>query len=1127
MSCFRLTAFTFSVCLAIILMTGAPKLLAQMTTGTILGTVSDSSGAAIPAVRVTITNTGTGIATRTVTNGSGSYAVPDLIPGAYEVSAEKQGFQTITRSGITLLVDQKARVDLTLPVGSTTQTITVSSQASLVQTASSEQGQVIDSHTIVNMPLVSRDFAQLVDLEPGAVPNYQPTAVEGGAVSVNNIEGFSASNVNGMDNQAQAWEVDGVIDNEPKFGNLAVVPDPDAIQEFKATNDSYSAEYGRMGGANVQVELKSGTNQLHGDLWEFLRNSAFDANDFFSNRSGVAILPYRQNQFGGTLGGPIRKDRTFFFADYEGFRSTEGFTGLQTIPTLAQRTGDFSATGNPAIYDPLISVTAPPTPFPGNVIPSTLITPPAAKLMALFPAPNVVAPVGQTNYLGSATQTRGVNQFDARVDHRLTGKDQFFTSYSYFRGTFTNSPFLGTVLEGQGPSGQFVGLSNTLDQVLSIDETHTFSPTTINEVRFGWLYNHVHFYSWDQNLQTANQLGIPGVNICEPLCGGIPTFTVTGLGNSTSGGYNGFGHQNYDPTHRYGNIFQWVDNVTNIRGKHILKFGGDIRQIRDDMSQTNNGVGAFTFNQNNTSDLGAAGTGSGLAALLLGYPTSVSRQLLNVFPDARQYQYFAYAQDDYRATERLTLNLGLRYDLFSAFTDAHNHEVNFNYATGNIQLGCIAISCSGGTLADPDDLGPRVGFAYRLDRSGKTVLRGGFGISYWQDGGGGGGEGNDYMEQRYPYAVPQTLNVANIFEVNPATDPSLVTGIPAPPPPQNRPGAPAGNIWLPAGANISATENADNEQITQTTSWDLDLQRAVTPNLMVDASYVGNVGSYIEGGFSANYPEPGVDLTNPITGQANSIQERRPLYSIDPGLTSVGGAMWDARSDYNAFQLKIDKRTSKGLSFLVSYTNSKDLCGGCSYNNPDYRMAQYSSTWFDVPQRLVFSYVYQLPFGRGRPVGAGWSRWTDAALGGWQMSGISSYESGYPFTPSVTSTLDNGNGNAPDRVCNGSVANPTIAAWYNWRCFVSAPHDVFGNSGYYILRGPGFVDWDFGMMKNFNFTESKQLQFRAEFFNIFNGVNFGPPISAQCGGLCGEGTITSEAVGYNPRLIQFALKFYF
>jgi hypothetical protein len=299
--------------------------------------------------------------------------------------------------------------------------------------------------------------------------------------------------------------------------------------------------------------------------------------------------------------------------------------------------------------------------------------------------------------------------------------------------------------------------------------------------------------------------------------------------------------------------------------------------------------------------------------------------------------------------------------------------------------------------------------------------------------------------------------------------------------------------------------------------------------LLVDASYVGNVGTYVSdlGNSIENYPEPGADLTNPVTGQPNSIQQRRPLYSIDPGLTDVYESVWDARSDYNAFQLKIEKRTSKGLSFLVSYTNSKDLCGGCAYNNPDMRMAQYSPTWFDVPQRLVFSYVYQLPFGRGRPIGAGWNRWTDAALGGWQISGISSYESGYPFTPSVTSTLDNGNSNQPNRICSGTLANPSITEWYNWRCFVSPPTDVFGNSGFYVLRGPGFVDWDFGLMKNFNFTESKSLQFRAEFFNIFNEVNFAPPNSFQCGGLCGEGTITSEAAGYNPRLVQFALKLFF
>ena len=1125
----RFRGFVFALCVGAGLILAASKMVAQMTTGTILGTVTDPSGGVIPGAKVTITNRGTGIVSNAVTDGSGNYVMLDLIPGTYDVSGEKEGFGKVAKSGITLQVDQKARVDVTLPVGSTTQTVNVESQAPLVQTSSSEQGQVVTGHTIENMPLVSRDFAQLVDLNTGAVPNYQPTAIEGGAVSVNNIEGFSASDVNGMDNQAQSWTVDGVTDNEVVFGNLGVVPAVDAIQEFKITNDSYSAEFGGLGGANVQIAIKSGTNHFHGDAWEFLRNSALDANDFFSNASGIPIPPYRQNQFGGTIGGPIKKNRTFFFTDYEGFRSYEGFTGLQTIPDVAQRIGDFSAPGNPTIYNPLNSVTGAPTPFTGNMIPSNLISSQAAGLMALFPAPNIVAPVGDANYIGSAAQTRGVNQFDVRIDHQLTDKDQFLARYSYFRGTFSNTPFLGTVLEGQGPSGQFVGASYTLDQNLAIAETHTFSPSTLNEARFGWLWVFVHFYSFDQNLQTANQLGIPGVNICKPLCSGIPLFVVSGFSDTASGGYSGFGHQDYDPTYRTDNVFQFVDNLTHIHGKHILKFGTDIRQVRGDMLQTNDGVGAFSFNQNNTSNQGATGTGSGLASLLLGYPYNITRGLQYVFPDSRQIQYAFYAQDDWRATNRLTLNLGLRYDLNTAWRDAHNSTLNFDYTTGNIVLGCIAVSCSGGMKADPDNFGPRLGFAYSLDSSKKTVLRGGFGIAYWADGGGGGGRGSMLMGLgNYPYAVPQSINSANIYQVYPATDPSLMTGIPLPPPPQNRPGSPPGNLWVPANLSIGATVWPHNTQNTQTMTWDLDLQRAITPNLILDASYVGNVGTYEqdEGNSIEDFPEPGVDNIGP-NGQPLSIQQRRPLYAIDPGLVGVYEANWDARSDYHALQVKLEKRTSKGLTFLVAYTNSKDLVAGYFYNNPDCRMCQYSPATFDIPQRLVVSYVWELPFGRGKSFGKGWNRWTDAALGGWQWTGITSYESGFPYTPSITSPLDNGNPDQPNRVCNGTLSHPTIQEWYNWNCFTSPNTNQFGNSGFDILRQGGFRDWDMGIMKNFNFTESKRLQFRAEFFNVFNQINWGAPNSFQCGGFCGEGTVTNLAVGYNPRLIQFALKFYY
>ncbi len=1113
---------TVGLCLLISLTSGLTNpAFAQMTTGTILGTVTDASGLAVPGANVTITNLETGFSTRFLTDASGDYLVPYLLPGTYKVLAEKQGFRVIVKTGIVLQVDQKARVDLTLQVGAVTQSVTVQSQAPLIQTASSEQGQVVASQTISDMPLSSRDFALLVNLNTGAVPN-SPNSI-GSAVGVtlsrDNQAGIEATQVNGIEADGTSWNIDGVSNNEAFFSILTVNPSVDAVQEFKVTNNSYSAEYGRVGGANVQIAIKSGTNQLHGDVYEFLRNAALDANDFFSNRSGLSIPPYKQNDFGGTLGGPIKKNRAFFFGDYEGFRSTLTTTGLVTIPTAAQRTGDFSAAGNPVIYNPFnLNASGQPQPFTGNMIPSNMINSAAANILALFPPPNLNVPVGQPNFIGDSPQTYNFDKGDARVDYQLSDRDQVLTRYSWFSGTYDVPPFLGSVVGGPGAGGtMFTALSGSLNQNAVIGETHSFSPTTLNEARFGWNRVNTHYVGYDQNLDTDTQVGIPGINICTPFCGGLSEIDIAGLTQR-------FGHARFDPTYRIDNVFQWVDNVTLIRGKHTLKFGEDIRAIRGDLDQESGGMGEFSFDQHYTSNLGASGTGSGTASFLLGYPETITRTILNSFPDNRSKQFFWYGQDDIRVNQRLNLDLGLRWEIYTPTTAENGNQSNFNFQNGNVQVACLAISCTAGVTTALNDYGPRVGFAYTLDRSQKTVLRGGVGISYFQGQNGGFGT----LTDNYPFIVTQSYSSTNTLTINTAADLSLTQGLTLPPPPQNRPGAPTGNYWFPAGLNLSASAFDYNSPNTKVTSWDLDLQRQITPTLMVDASYVANVGVDVMTSLPFNYPEPGQDLVNPTTGQSNSIQQRRPYYSLDPGLTSVSMRAFAARSDYDAFQLKIEKRTSHGLSFLAAYTNSKDLIGGELFNNPDLIMSQYSPSEFDVSQRLVVSYVYQLPFGRGKQFGGNWNRWQDAALGGWQMTGITSDQGGFPFTPTwSSSSLDNGNSNNPNRLCNGTLANRTLSQWYNIDCFTEASKNVFGNSGFDIVRGPHFADWDIGIMKNFAFTETKYLQFRTEFFNTFNEVNFGLPASSQCGGSCGEGIISSLATGYNPRLIQFALKFYF
>jgi hypothetical protein len=1084
----------------------------QMTTGTILGRVTDTSGASIPGAKVTITNTGTGISKSFVTGSDGSYVVPYLIPGMYAVSAEKQGFRMVTKSGIVLEVGQTARIDMTLPVGSVTQQVTVRTQSPLLQTQSSEQGTVIAGQKIVSMPLNLREFAALVNLTPGTTPNAVGGDI-GSGFGPDNPQAIDSSSVNGLESDANNWTIDGISDNEAFFSILTVNPSLDAIQEFKVDNNNYSAEFGRAGGANVQIAIKSGTNQLHGDAFEFFRNSGLEANNFFSNRSGQPIPPYRQNQFGANLGGPIIRNRTFFFVDYEGLRTRLGQTGLLVIPTMAQREGDFSAAGNPTIYNPfnVNPATGQPEPFTGNTIPPNLINPAAAKIMALFPAPNISAPLGQPNFFGSSSLAHNIDEGDVRIDHRLSDKDQLMGRYSLLRTTYLNPPFLGTAIGG-GPG--LTATAYTRNQNAVIGETHTLSPITLNEFRLGVNRVNTNWYGLDRNLQTSNEVGIPGINNFCGVCGGLPSINIVG--------FSTFGHTPFAPTLRHDTTFEFVDNMTFIRGKHTIKVGADIQRIQANLFQTDNPIGEFDFNQENTSLHGASGTGSGLAGFLLGYPDFAGRAALTDFPSNRDTQAFFFGQDDYRITHRLTLNLGLRWEYYAPVTDAWSNMANFNLTTGNIQLACVAISCSGGIEPDLHDFAPRLGFAYAIGHSRRTVLRGGFGISYFYPGYGGANLGT--LDDNFPFVQGQGLAPANFFTVTPG-DPVLTSGLPPLPPPQQRPGAPPGNLIPTGGATAGAFSSVfympSNLSMSHVYQWSLDLQRELSSNLMLSVAYVGNRANNLFLNLPGNYPEPGV-----VTSTGLTLQEARPYFKVDPGLAGFTKRILGGTSVYNSLQAELQKRTSYGLSFLASYTWEHDLGRGQHWVNPDFYMAQKSNIGGVPAQTFVLSYTYQLPFGQGEHFGANWNRWTNAVLGGWELSGITSYNTGLPFNPTVTSTLDNGNGDMPNRICNGTVSNPSIQEWFNPSCFAIPGRNQFGNSGFNILYGPSFEDWDMALMKNIHISESKYFQFRAEFYNTFNEVNFGQPNSLVCTA-CATGTITGLASNYTPRLIQFGLKLYY
>ena len=1067
----------------------------QANTGTVVGTVTDSSGAAVPNCRIVARNQATGVTKETTTDPSGNYRISYLLPGAYEVSAEAPNFKRAVQSGLTLDVDQRALASFTLQIGAVSEKVEVAATAPLLQTQSVEQSQTITEKQMRELPIDVRDFGQFASLQAGTVIG---TGGLGNSFGGDNPQATGgAINVNGLGQDANNWQLDGVSDNEAFFSIISVNPSLDALQEVKVTTNNYSAEFGRAGGANVQAQIKSGTNQFRGGVFEYLRNDKLDANSFFNNASGAPKNPFRQNQFGGFLGGPIKPDKTFFFVDTELLRSREASSGIISIPTPLQRQGIFTEAGQPTIYNPLTH-----QPYPNNTIPANEINPAAAKIMALLPDPNIPGTGITNNFIGVSNLAHDRSTFDVRVDQNFTEKDQFFARYSYLETTLDTPPYLGTVLNGE----PFANTAYTRNQNGVVSEVHTFSPNTINEARIGVNRVRTDWDAYGANQDTSQQVGIPGINDFCGFCGGLPRIVISGI--------TAIGHTPYAPTRRHDTIWQYVDNVTLTRGNHTVKLGADIQFIQANLFQTSNPVGEFDFDKNMTSNQGNGGIG--LASFLTGYYATAGRAALQITPSSRKKDLFFFGQDDYRVNPNLTLNLGLRYEIYAAPTDQHKRLSNFDLATGDILLACVALNCSGGIETQYGNFAPRIGIAY-TPGGGKTTIRVGAGITYYSAGFGGQiGTLND----NYPFVTGQALTPPNIY----TPGPSLREGFPPLPSVEQRPGAPPGHLIPKGGASgggfSSVFYQPHDLKMPRVYQWSLSVQRQIWKGFLVDAAYVANVQNNVFIGVDGNVPLPGSDPTGTLT-----LQQRRPYYALSPDLAGFVNRINAGLGRYNSLQLKIERRFASGFSFQSAYTVSKtETTGTQGPTNPFHYMVK-SLANNDVPQRLVFSYVYELPFGRAKRFGGSWNRAVDAAFGGWQLSGVTNYQAGFPFNPTITSNLDNGEGNQPNRVCDGRLSNRTINHWFDTSCFVPSAPNVFGNSGYNVLRGPALRSWDMTLGKNFQFTERMRLQFRADFLNIFNQVAFGTP-NAQVD-TPGAGTISGTLVGTYPRRIQFGLKLYF
>jgi len=1090
-----------------------PEAAAQAVSGTILGTVKDTQGAVVPGTTVTVTNTGTGFSRSVVTDTHGDYTAPSIPTGNYTVTAEITGFKKVSKTNVLVGVDQRVRIDVGLELGAMEEVIEIQAETPLLQTSSSDLGATVVEEQIKTLPLNGRNFVSLTRTVPGVLRGSPGANIDGaGSLAWRASASFSANGQRARDNN---YMLDGVDNNETWLQTVVIFPSVDALEEFKLQTSTYSAEFGRSLGGVVNLQLKSGTNQYHGSVFEFLRNDRFDANNWFNNRAGRAKPDLSQHQFGATLGGPIIKDKTFFFADYQGLRITSGQSYLSTVPTERMRNGDFSEL-NRAIYDPLTG-----QPFPGNVIPQSRMDPASRNIMQqLYPAPNTagtIAASGQNvnNYLITPNLEREDNQFDVKVDHRLTTNNRFFVRYSYQK----THRFLPATLEHGDAGATFgAGDGNIKAQSVTFNDTHTFSPNVLNEFRFGW--NSIKFFmtSIDYGENLANAMGIPGINLND-VTSAMTQMTFQNIRN--------LGANGNQPLITNQNDFQIFDNVTWIKNRHTFKLGGSVTFRSREILNADTIVGSFGFNNNMTSNCAgvAAGctvnsnTGFDVASFLLGYATTKTRNMFDAgtYTEKRP-EWSLYVQDDFRVNSKLTLNLGLRYDVYVPWVEIEDRQSNFDENTGTFVVASDNAVIQGKDVGrylqtySKADFGPRFGFAYDVKGTGRTIVRGGVGV-FWNFTPGGT---SSSKAQNPPFLQSTALTPAP--NSNFSNDPKMLVSAGLPPPPGVDPTRPA------AGQTRSIFEVDFRDAYT--INWNLNVQQQFGTNYMLEVAYAGARGrQYLLKG-DPNEPVPTVGVTN-----ANLIRPYT-LNGLAPALRSVGQVQSEGILNYHGLLTKFQRRFANGFSLLASYTFAKSM----DYNSDNdgqvtvanvYNIAAYNygPSDYDIRHTVSLAGMYELPLAK------------DKWYGGWQLSGIGYWRSGYPFTPGQTqgilSTTPGGTGQRPNVIGNWELDNPTVDRWYDTAAF-QAPADTtgtYGDAGRNIMRGPEQFNIDLSLIKYTRFGRFN-LELRAEAFNLLNHPQFQLPQRSFNSGTAAQISAMLQnpacaLCGTTERNIQFAAKLSF
>ncbi|HEY4661185.1 MAG TPA: TonB-dependent receptor, partial [Terriglobales bacterium] len=988
--------------------------LGQVDTGTITGTISDSQGARIGSATITFLDVASGITIRTQAESSGEYASPPLRPGDYRVTAEAQGFKTESRAGLTLRVQDRLRVDFTMSPGAVSENIEVNSELPQIQSETSSLGQVIMSRQITELPLNGRDYTQLATLSTGVVRTSSGTNGNSGGSSTGGQNSFVANGTRGTLNN---FLLDGIDNNSNDNGGLVLRTNVDAIQEFKIQTNSYSAEFGRSGGAVVNAIIKSGTNNYHGTVFEFFRNAALDARDYFEDPTQKKAS-FKQNQFGGTFGGPVIKNKLFFFGDYQGTRIRNPSVSVSKVPLLPERTGDFSAAYEPIIIDPNNGL-----PFPNNIIPQNRIDPISQAFMNLYPAPNTAvpdpsAPNEGSNFTISPIERDTIDQGDGRVDYVPSEKDRVFLRYSESgRTDIRPAPLPGLANGGNSSTG--IGYEDT--EGVSLGYTRSLTSTSVNEFRLG--FNHVHIRRGlpvGGTVLPPPELQVPGTPN-DPRVNGLTLF-------SPGGGYRRVGDPRFAPTLLGSQERQITDVFTLIRGGHTIKVGGEIRWSQFNISQEAAPRGQFTFNGDFT--------GSSLADMLLGLPFNASISTV-IGMHNRQHVPSFFAQDDWKVTPRLTLNIGLRYDYFSPTVELNDRQSNFDYNTRTIIVAGQSGASRSLVEADKGNFAPRLGFAWTPTQSGNTVIRGAYGIFY------------SGQEIRTAAPLQLAYNLPFFYEpqfISDGVTPVITVSQ----------GFPSLNPSQAINPGVTSVDSHLHTPYYQT--WNLAVQRSLPAAVSLEVAYAGSKGTHLQGVVDPNQdrvPGPG------------DVQARRPLPQFG-GFTAITNI---ASSNYNSLQIKAEKRATHGLYFLSAFTYSKaindlpEICCAAPFAQNSYDLAaERGRADFDQTLRWILSFDYELPFGKQ---GSRFSNGVmDAVAGGWHLGGIYTLASGFPFSPYINNDTSNTGTQGiprPNQLRNGNLPSSQRSPnlWFDVNAFAAPSGFAFGNAGRNVLIGPGqnVFDW--------------------------------------------------------------------